>query len=81
MKDIGPTTKLTAEVVLSTQMAMSTTVNGKMIKHTATVSITILMAQSTKVTGLKISSMEKVKKSGQTTPVMKASTKKAKSTA
>lgn len=80
MKATGQTTKLTAEVVLFTQMVMFTTVNGRMIRLMAMGFTIILMAPAMKVTGLKTSSTDMEKRFGQIARVTKENIKKVKST-
>jgi len=59
------------------QMEMYTTVSGKMTKLMDMESTTTLMVPGTKAGGLKTSNMERARKFGQTTLVMKDNTKTA----
>ena len=61
-------------------MAMSTTANGRMIKHTDTEYITTLTALATKVIGTKTNNMERARKFGQTVLSMRATIRKERST-
>ena len=56
-------------------------VSGKTIRHMASVFTTTPMALATKATGSRTSSMDRAKKFGQIARVMRANTKKARSTA
>jgi len=61
-------------------MAMSTTANGRTIKHTDTEYIITLTVLATKAIGTKTNNMVRARKYGQTVLSMRATTKKERST-
>ncbi len=63
------------------QTVTFTMVSGKTIRHMATVFTTAPMALATKATGSRTGNMDRAKKYGQIARVLRANTKKARSTA
>jgi len=80
MKDIGITTKLTAEEDLFMQMVTSMRANGSMIKRMAKVFIFTQTVPDTKVTGSRIPSMASARRLGQMVPHTKVNTVRVRNT-